>query len=176
MGNLKVVWHGILVLYSLFLQWISHLWELPFDLTNKNVDIVRSYHNLRFIRGQRDKLVMEITQEHRTQIEEIISGMECPKDFKCYESGFENLRRAKIFREAKLVECFEKTSLSCKLSHHFGLGYFCKCSLRRYIAQNFNRWIHTTARLGCGDGEKESALGFQTEDFVAFLVRTSLLS
>ncbi|MDT8303985.1 MAG: hypothetical protein RQ760_21060 [Sedimentisphaerales bacterium] len=46
---------------------------------------------------------MEISQEQRIQIEEIISGMECPKDFQCCKSGFENLCRAKIFREAKLV-------------------------------------------------------------------------
>jgi len=82
---------------------------------------------------------MEITQEHRTKIEEIITGMECPKDFDCYKSGLKNLCRAKVFREANLVECFDECSQLCTFGFHFGLGYFCKCPLRRYIAQNFNR-------------------------------------
>jgi hypothetical protein len=82
---------------------------------------------------------MEITQEHKTQIEEIISGMECPKNFKCYKSGFEDLCKAKNFRDGELVECLGETAESCKLSFNFGLGHFCKCPLRRYIAQNFNR-------------------------------------
>jgi hypothetical protein len=82
---------------------------------------------------------MEISEEQKKQIEEIISKKECPKDFQCYKSGFDNLCRAKIFMDGNLVECFDKDASSCKFSHHFGLGYFCKCSLRRYIAQNFNR-------------------------------------
>ena len=82
---------------------------------------------------------MEVTQEQKTQIEEIISGMECTKDFKCNKSGFEDLCEVKIFRDGEVVECLEESSQPCKFSFHFGLGYFCKCPLRRYIAQNFNR-------------------------------------
>ena len=82
---------------------------------------------------------MEITQEHRTQIEKIISGMDCSKDFKCYKSSFEDLCKVQIFTDGELVECLEEISQSCKFSFNFGLGHFCKCSLRRYIAQNFNR-------------------------------------
>jgi len=80
---------------------------------------------------------MEITQEHRTQIEEIISDMECPKDFKCYTSGFEDLCKAKIFQDGDLIECVETCSWLCKLSFAFGRGYFCKCPLRKYVAKNF---------------------------------------
>ena len=82
---------------------------------------------------------MVITQENKTQIEEIISGMECTKDFKCYKSGFDNLCKVKIFRDGELVECLEKHLQLCKFSFNFGYGYYCKCSLRRYIAQNSNR-------------------------------------
>jgi hypothetical protein len=82
---------------------------------------------------------MDITEEHRTQIEEIISGMKCPKDFKCYKSGFEDLSKIRIFQGGKVIECFEERSLLCKLSFSFGNGYFCKCPLRKYIATNFNR-------------------------------------
>jgi hypothetical protein len=82
---------------------------------------------------------MEITQEHKTQIEEIISKQECPKDFKCYKSGFEDLCKARIFRDGELVECLGENSHPCKFSFHFGYGYFCQCPLRRYIAKNFNK-------------------------------------
>ncbi len=82
---------------------------------------------------------MEITQEHKTEMEEIISGMECSKDFKCYKSGFEDMCKAKIYIDGEMVECLGETAESCKLSFHFGFGYICKCPLRRYIAQNFNR-------------------------------------
>jgi hypothetical protein len=87
----------------------------------------------------KDKLTMEITQERKTQIEEIISGMECPKDFKCYKSGFEDLAKIRIFRDDDLVECLEERSQLCKFSFDFGLGYFCRCPLRIYIAKNFYR-------------------------------------
>ena len=82
---------------------------------------------------------MKITQEHKTEIEDIISGMACSKDFKCYESGFENLCKVQIFKDGELVECLDEAAQLCKFSFNFGLGHFCKCSLRRYIAQNFNR-------------------------------------
>jgi hypothetical protein len=82
---------------------------------------------------------MEITTEHKTQIGEIISGMECPKDFKCYKSGFEDLSKAKVFQEGELIECLDVTSWSCELSFRFGMGHYCRCPLRKYIAQNFDR-------------------------------------
>jgi hypothetical protein len=82
---------------------------------------------------------MEITQEHRIQIEEIISGMECPKDFSCYKSGFEDLSKIRIFQDGVVIECLEERSQLCELSFSFGSGYFCKCPLRKYIAKHFNR-------------------------------------
>jgi len=67
---------------------------------------------------------MEIIQEHKTQIEEIISGMDCPKDFKCYKSGFEDLCKSKIFQGGELIECLGESSWLCKLSFGFVRGYF----------------------------------------------------
>ena len=67
---------------------------------------------------------MEITQEHKTQAEEISSSMEYSKDFVCYESGFEDLSKIQIFRDGDLVECLEDRSQLCKFSFHFGYGFF----------------------------------------------------
>ena len=80
---------------------------------------------------------MEITQEQRTQIEEIISGMECSKDFKCYKSEFEDLSKAKVYQDGELIECLDESSSLCKFSSGFGSKYFCKCPLRKYIAKHF---------------------------------------
>jgi hypothetical protein len=82
---------------------------------------------------------MEISQEHKAQIEEIISGMDCPKDFKCYKSGFENLCEMRIIHNTGLIECLDVTSWLCELSFRFGMGHYCNCPLRKYIAQNFDR-------------------------------------
>ena len=80
---------------------------------------------------------MEITQGQKTQIEEIISGMECPKDFKCYKSGFRDFCKSKIFRDGELIECFDESSWFCKFSFDFGNSYYCICPLRKYIAKHF---------------------------------------
>jgi len=80
---------------------------------------------------------MKITQEHKTEIEDIISGMACPKDFKCYKSGFEDLSKAKVFQDGELIECLDDSSSLCKFSFGFGSGYYCKCPLRKYIAKYF---------------------------------------
>ena len=80
---------------------------------------------------------MEITKEQKKEIREIISGMKCPKNFECYESGFEKLCKAKIFLDGEMVRCLEEITQSCKFSFNFGLGYFCECPLRKYIARNF---------------------------------------
>jgi hypothetical protein len=80
---------------------------------------------------------MEITTEQKTQIEEIVSGMECPKDFKCYKSGFENLCKTKIFQDGGAIECLDESSWLCEFCFGFGMGYFCQCPLRKYIAKHF---------------------------------------
>jgi hypothetical protein len=78
---------------------------------------------------------MEITKEQARQIERITSEMECPKDFKCRKSGFENLCKTKLVAGDQLVECLEESK--CRFALTFGASAFCKCPLRIYIARNF---------------------------------------
>jgi hypothetical protein len=82
---------------------------------------------------------MEITQEHDSKIQEIMKGMKCPNDFKCYKSGFEDIGKIMIICDGKLVRCLEEKEQPCQLGFAFGYGYFCVCPLRKYIAQNFNK-------------------------------------
>ena len=82
---------------------------------------------------------MVITQDNKKQIEEIIKEMDCPKDFQCYKSSFENLSEVGIVGDAKMVECIEESAKTCEFGHSFGLGFICKCPLRNCIARNFHR-------------------------------------
>jgi hypothetical protein len=82
---------------------------------------------------------MEITEKHKTEIENIISGMECPKDFKCYKWASKSLCKIRILGNGKAVECLEANSRFCHWSFGFGMGHFCNCPLRKFIARNFNR-------------------------------------
>lgn len=79
---------------------------------------------------------MKITKKHKDNIEKIISEMECPKDFLCYESGLENLSKIRLIADNKRVECLEK-SLRCRFVLDFGRLALCQCPLRNYIALNF---------------------------------------
>ena len=82
---------------------------------------------------------MEITQEHKRQIEKIISEMECPKDFECRTSDFENLGKTRLIADNQLVECMKEDTQLCRFTLPFGNITLCKCPLRKYIAQNFHR-------------------------------------
>ena len=81
---------------------------------------------------------MEITQEHKGHIEQIIGEMECPKNFKCYESGFDNLGNIKLIADGERVECLGENQLRCKFALFYGSLTLCQCPIRNYIAKNFN--------------------------------------
>jgi hypothetical protein len=77
----------------------------------------------------------DITRE----IEKIINGLRCPKDHKCYKSGFELLCSAKDIGIASFLECLEKKPDQCKFSFPFGLIYLCECPLRIYLAKRIKK-------------------------------------
>ena len=78
-------------------------------------------------------------KEHKRQIEEILGRMQCPEDFRCYKSGFENLCKAKDIGIESFLECREKEPKDCKFSISYGDSYFCQCPLRIYLAKKLKR-------------------------------------
>jgi hypothetical protein len=82
---------------------------------------------------------VELTQEHKTQIEEIMSSMDCEKDFECYKSGFDNICEAVHRGLDTYADCFDESRTTCKFKVPFGHGTFCKCPLRIYIAKNLKK-------------------------------------
>lgn len=78
-------------------------------------------------------------EKHKKEIEKIIGGMKCPRDFKCYKSGFKDLGKAKDIGVEGYVECLEDNSAACVFSVPFGHTFLCKCPLRIYIAKELER-------------------------------------
>jgi len=73
--------------------------------------------------------------ETKKQIEQIIDQMSCPKGFKCVESEFELICKARDFGLANYLECLEDMPSLCKFALPFGKAHFCHCPLRVYIAK-----------------------------------------
>lgn len=73
------------------------------------------------------------------EIEEIISEFNCPKNFRCYESGFEALCRARDIGMEKFLECLEEEPDKCQFSYPDGERHFCFCPLRVYIAKKLKK-------------------------------------
>jgi hypothetical protein len=68
-----------------------------------------------------DAKEMKIEQSHHRQIEEIMSGMKCSKEFICYKSGFKQLCNTKDIGIEPYVECLEKKPaiLQLRISFRF---------------------------------------------------------
>ncbi len=71
----------------------------------------------------------------RKQIEEIIGGMECPEDFKCYASEFENLCKATDNGIRNHVDCLKEPATRCSFALSFGHIPLCRCPLRVYLSK-----------------------------------------
>jgi len=75
----------------------------------------------------------------RKRIEKIIGKIQCPKRFKCVESGVENLCKAKDFGLEDYLECLEEIPPQCTFAFPFGTVYFCQCPLRVYLAKKLKK-------------------------------------
>lgn len=76
---------------------------------------------------------------HKKEIEKIIGQIKCPKDFKCYESGFQVLCKARDVGLETHLECLEAEPYECEFSVRFGGLYYCHCPLRVYLAKKLHR-------------------------------------
>jgi len=79
---------------------------------------------------------MDIKQE---QIEEIISAMPCPKNFKCYKSQLNTISEIKDIGTKTLFKCSEGNPQCCQSSFPFGHEHFCKCPLRIFMAKKLKK-------------------------------------
>lgn len=78
-------------------------------------------------------------KRHKKQIEQIIDGFQCPKDFVCYTSGQERLCKAKDIGLQSFLICLESDPKECKFSVAFAGVLFCQCPLRVYLAKKMKK-------------------------------------
>jgi hypothetical protein len=77
--------------------------------------------------------------EDLEKIEELIGGMHCPKDFRCVESGFERLCKAKDVGLDHHLVCLEAGGFQCRFALVVERDYYCGCPLRVYIARHLGK-------------------------------------
>jgi hypothetical protein len=78
-------------------------------------------------------------RDYEKEIKEIVGDLECPKDFRCYRSGFEIVCEARGIGLETLLECLEENPLECKFSMSFGYSYLCQCPLRFFIYEKLKK-------------------------------------
>ena len=82
---------------------------------------------------------MEIPQQNKAHIREIMAGMKCLKDFECYKSGLENLCKTKDMGVDGSVVCLEETPEACEYSLFLEPDKrLCLCPLRVYVAKSLH--------------------------------------
>lgn len=64
-----------------------------------------------------------MNEEEKQKIEQIIDGLKCPKDFRCAQSGFERLCKARDIGMKSLLLCFDEKSAKCEFALSFGDGH-----------------------------------------------------
>lgn len=85
------------------------------------------------------KIMQDLTK-HKEKIEQITADMNCPKDFECYKSGFDNLCKAKDNGIDGYAACLEDDiNCNCGFRIRFGHGVLCHCPLRVYVAKNIEK-------------------------------------
>ena len=81
-------------------------------------------------------------EDHEKEVKEIIDGVKCPKNFRCYFLGPGDLCKARrVSGAASYVECLEENPQECVFSASFGdeKVHVCCCPLRLYIAEKLNK-------------------------------------
>jgi hypothetical protein len=80
-----------------------------------------------------------MAKQRKPKLDEIIGGLQCPVNFRCYKSKYKDLCKAQDIGMESFLVCLDKNPQKCKFSFSFGFKYFCKCPLRVFIAKEFKR-------------------------------------
>jgi len=80
-----------------------------------------------------------VEDELRQTIEEIMGKLRCPGDFKCAESGFEVLCRARRIGLEDYLECLEQRTSPCKFAMPSRDKLLCQCPVRIYVFEKLGK-------------------------------------
>ena len=78
---------------------------------------------------------MRLSKSQRKEVQEVISKMECPKDFACYRSDFEKVCNVKEVGPDNLVCLGSAADRVCGFTTPFEYDYLCGCPLRIYVGR-----------------------------------------
>lgn len=76
---------------------------------------------------------------HREKIEAILGQMQCPQGFRCADTDFKKVCRARDIGSDTFLECLEESALDCVFAISFSDAFYCNCPLRVYIAKRLNK-------------------------------------
>jgi hypothetical protein len=100
-------------------------------------------------------------QVPKRRIQEIMTRIDCPQGFACYESGFKNLCRQEIaeYGSRSDVEsdlCIRRSDNSvCEMKASSGGNYCCRCPLRLYVATYLNNLAALEGPISEGSSDDE---------------------
>ncbi|MBP7051689.1 MAG: hypothetical protein KBE65_11790 [Phycisphaerae bacterium] len=66
----------------------------------------------------------------------MISEIQCPRQGECCSPGVEKHVRIRSVAGADLVECQDNRSRNCRFAMPFGYSVFCRCPVRKYLAEH----------------------------------------
>ncbi len=84
-------------------------------------------------------MLLIVERDIQKEIEELIDGLKCPKDFICYKSGFEKLCKVEDTGLESFLICLDGIAGECKFAVSFSSLCFCQCPLRMYIYRKLKR-------------------------------------
>lgn len=78
--------------------------------------------------------------EERRQFETMRVQVACDKHFTCVQSPLGDLCKGTYHTDLDILECLEKSPIPCKFARPFGCTVVCICPMRKFIAQNLDKW------------------------------------
>ena len=101
-----------------------------------------------------------IQPDEKLKLDALRTQVHCPRRFRCVESSLDDLCKAAYHADLGILECLEPIPGSCGCAKPFASAFVCRCPLRMYIAQNFDRWsAESTAILrqmkGCAGAGRD---------------------
>jgi hypothetical protein len=81
-----------------------------------------------------------MTAEERKRFDELRAQVPCTKKFSCMGAALADLCQGVYHSELDILECLEKTALPCQFTRPFSDTQVCLCPMRKFIAQNFDKW------------------------------------
>jgi hypothetical protein len=89
-----------------------------------------------------------MTPEDWKRLEELKEQTDCEKDFACFKYEIDRLCKGKYYIDLDIMECLDDLTMPCSFSISFSSTRMCTCPLRKFIAQNIEKWTTLKQSLG----------------------------